>query len=371
MRFLHISDLHIGKRIHNKDLIEDQRAVLRQIPEMVKEYGCDAVLIAGDIYDRSQPSEKAIALVDAFLRDLSATGKHIYMISGNHDNQAQVSYLSGILQRSGIYTSVPVSLRPQKYTETDSYGEIDIYLLPFLRLSAINRLFPDDPSQTLEEAVSMLLKSYDIDPKRRNVLVCHQFIRGASKGGSEEMSIGGLEEISSSLLQVFDYAALGHIHAPQRAGSESIQYCGSLLKYHFDECDQKKGALIVDVMEKGALEVKKVPFVPLHDMRRIKGRFSDIMEHQPSEDYIEVILEDENMLSDARGALQAVFPNLLSLRLERKAAGGVPEAVMEPEEDSLLDHFRNFYRLQHDGREASEKAVKAVTDILLEMEEGR
>ena len=188
MRFLHISDLHIGKRIHNIDLIEDQRAVLRQIPEMVKEYGCDAVLIAGDIYDRSQPSEKAIALVDAFLRDLSATGKHIYMISGNHDNQAQVSYLSGILQRSGIYTSVPVSLKPQKYTETDSYREIDIYLLPFLRLSAINRLFPDDPSQTLEEAVSMLLKSYDIDPKRRNVLVCHQFIRGASKGGSEEMS---------------------------------------------------------------------------------------------------------------------------------------------------------------------------------------
>ena len=369
MRFLHISDLHIGKRISNVDLYEDQKFVLDQIVDMVTEYDCDAVLIAGDIYDRTQPSERAIGMVDSFLRDLSDTGKHIYMISGNHDNQAQISYLSGILERSKIFVSDRLQDAPQRYTETDEYGDIDIYLLPFVRVSQVNRAFPEADAKNIEEAYSYMIGSYDIDAGRRNVIVSHQFIRGASKGGSEEMSIGGLEEISSSVLDPFDYAALGHIHAPQKVGRDGIQYPGSLLKYHFDETDQVKGALIVDLKEKGEVSVRKVPFKTLHDMRRLTGKLSEIMAMGPSDDYIEAVLTDEGLLLDAGGSLRTVFPNLLSVRRESREYSQEIEELQDIKEDDLEEHFRNFYSMQHDGREPSEKQMQMIRDALSGLED--
>jgi exonuclease SbcD len=238
-----------------------------------------------------------------------------------------------------------------------------------VRISQVNRAFPEADARTLEEAYSYVIDSFGVDRSRRNILVSHQFIRGAVKGGSEEMTIGGLEEIDSRILDPFDYAALGHIHAPQRAGRDGIRYSGSILKYHFDETDQEKGALIVDILEKGNVKIEKVPLRPMRDMRRIRGRFRDLQDLPGSDDYIEAILEDEELIMDARGSLSTVFPNIISVKRAERSAGRDIEEVSDPEKDSIEDHFRTFYMMQHDGKEPDDRQMALIRDTLRKMEE--
>ena len=370
MRFLHISDLHIGKRMHNVDITEDQKYVLSQIPDMVRKYSCDAVLIAGDIYDRSQPSERAIRLVDSLLRDLSETGKPVYMVSGNHDNPAQISYLSELLEKSDIFVSDRLTEKPQVQKMTDEFGEINIYLVPFIRPSMINAIFPEANVSSYEEAFKVLLDSYDIDMNSRNVLIAHQFIKGASMGGSEEMSIGTLEDISAEVVSDFDYCALGHIHAPQKVGSDRVRYCGSIMKYHFDEYRQKKAALLVDLKEKGNISVEEIPFSFLRDVRRLEGKFDELMRMPRSDDYIEAILTDDNLLMDARSSLSEIFPNLLSIKFRSRVYGEyAAEAKVYEEDMGLLDHFDAFYKQQHGGEEPSENMMEIMKKTITKMEE--
>lgn len=371
MRFLHISDLHIGKRIYNIDLIEDQQHLLDQICGMAQEHACDAVLLAGDVYDKAQPSAQAIAMVDAFLSGLSALGIPVYVISGNHDNPAQISYCASILRQGNIFVCEQFDGRLQKFTVQDDYGPVDIFLLPFIRPTHVRRFFPQENIRDYQDAVRVVLEHADICQQHRSILVAHQFIAGAAVCESEELSIGGLEQISVRLFEPFCYTALGHLHSPQSMLDGRVRYCGSMLKYSFDERNQHKGALLVDLDGDGKVEVQKLPFIPLRDVREVKGTLEELIQLPYSEDYIQAVLTDEMLPMDARGSLRITFPNLLYLKMQNARLGQqTEEIVMEADEKkSPLEHFCDFYQKQNNGVQPDARRVALMRQALQEVEE--
>ena len=371
MRFLHIADLHLGKQLNDLSLLADQEFVLDQIVSIAEEERADAVLIAGDVYQRSSPQAEAMALFDSFVSRLVRLGKKVFVISGNHDSALRISYFSSLVRSSGVYVSEAFEGRMQNVALNDADGEIVVWLLPFLRPSRVKRWLPEEKITTCQEAVQAVLRHTDIDTRKRNVLLCHQFITGSETSDSEEMTVGGLDNIDASVFDAFDYVALGHIHKPQKVLRESLRYAGSPLKYSFSEALHKKSAAIADIREKGDVTVRTVPLYPLHDLRRIEGTMDSLMRLPYSEDYLWITVHDELVPPDARVTLSVNFPNMMKFSVSNSRTKYDVDvlAAQSMENKTVLELFTDFYRLQNNDAEPGEAHRKVLEKVLRELEE--
>lgn len=381
MRFFHISDLHIGKHLHYYDMKEDQKYILSQVIQAAETMRPDAIVIAGDIYDRSVPSADAVALFDWFLTELSSIRPAIpvLIIAGNHDSAERLDYASSILGRQQIYIAgmppVKENEKIRKVTLSDEYGDVCFYLLPFIKPGYVRLVFPEgEAPEDYDGAVRKLLEREEIDPSVRNVIVSHQFYTAAGvpplEGGSESVRVGGLDNVDISALGGFDYCALGHIHRRQQVGEGSAWYCGTLLKYSVSESNDDKFLTMVELREKGQFPIRtEIPLTPLRDIRVVKGSMEEVLagaDEKSRQDYVSVTLTDKAALYEPMARLEKVFPYLLEMRMENLAAG--PEPAREVQDLDLTDPlevFKQFFSEMHD-RPMDEEEQNIMRDILKE-----
>lgn len=321
MKLFHLGDLHIGKRVNGFSLLEDQRYILEVILQLVRRHQPDGVLIAGDIYDKSVPGIEAVQLFDWFLTGLVECRVPVYFISGNHDSAERLAFAADLLKESGVYVSALYPEGTQGICCQDEYGEYCIYLLPFLRPAYVRNAYPQETAEGYPEALRVAVGKLGMDPRKRNILVAHQFVAGAAVSDSEELSVGGLDQIGCDVFDGFDYVALGHIHRPQNAGKTGgkiLRYCGSPLKYSFSETEEKS-VTVVELKEKGTAPViTLLPLKPKRDMRRLRGTYEELTlrenyEGTNTEDYIQITLTDEEDIVDAAAKLRIIYPNLMQL----------------------------------------------------------
>lgn len=367
MRFLHLSDLHIGKRLNEFSLLEDQAYILGQILEITKSEQPDGVLIAGDVYDKAAPSAEAVGLFDDFLTRLSRSGTAVFLISGNHDSPERIAYGSRILDRCRIYLSPLYEGKTEPVILKDEIGEVAVYLLPFLKPAMLRRFWPEEEIGSYTDALRLAVGAMDISPSRRNILVAHQFVTGASRCESEEVTIGGLDNVDASVFAAFDYVALGHIHSPQSIG-ETIRYCGTPLKYSFSEAGQEKSVTVVELSGKGSLQLRTIPLKPLHDLRELRGRYEELTarsfyEGTPTEDYLHIVLTDEEDILGAAEKLRTIYPNLMKLSYDnrRTRSDRVLESASGVEEKSPLELLSELYRLQNNQKMSEEQQTYAAS----------
>lgn len=357
MKLFHISDLHIGKQLHGYSLIEDQREILNEILRLITEYHPQALLIAGDVYDRAVPSAEAVEVLDEFLTRLSRlTWLETFIISGNHDNDRRLDFGGRILKNCHIHIS---SIAPDEQNPTiakevlmDEHGTVSIYLMPFLKPSYVKSLYPENNIETYEDAVGAVLEHAGINKNERNVLVAHQLFSGhgqdVEESASESFRVGGQDNIDVRILQDrFDYAAFGHLHAPQKAGKTCYRYSGSPLKYSISEEHQKKGISVVTLGKKGEVETSVLPLIPKREVRSVRGTLTEICQEASGkgcEDYVAVTLTDEEELYDAGHVLKQVYPNLLFWQVDNSRTR---HEIHEIEEivtlDAPIEAFAAFY----------------------------
>lgn len=359
MRLLHCSDLHIGKRVNGFSMLEDQRHILAQILAVAAREAADAILIAGDIYDKTIPSAEAVELFDWFLTRLTEQGKPVFFLSGNHDSPERLDYASRILQNQQVYIAGSYHGTALTHTLSDEYGPVHVHLVPFLKPGIVNGALQTH-CESYQEAMEEVLRELPVRPDERNILVAHQFITAGGvspeQSDSELISLGGVDQIDVSVFDGFDYVALGHIHGPQRIGRDTVRYSGSPLKYSFSECRHQKSVCLVELREKGIVSVRLIPMHPLLDMRKIRGRLEELLSEEVAaladrNDYLHVTLTDEDTILDAIGKLRRIYPNVMQLEFENKRSQDseeygffTQEAVEERSMDSL---FSEFYQNQN------------------------
>ena len=345
MKFLHISDLHLGKRVNEFSMTEDQRYILARILDVAREESPDGVLIAGDVYDKPVPSAEAVELFDGFLTDL-ARMTEVFVLSGNHDSPERIAFGGRIMGASGVHLSPVYSGTLAPVTLKGDIGEVAVYMLPFVRPAHVRRFHPDEDIKTYTDAVRVALAHADETSAERRVLVAHMFVTGASRTDSEDISVGGADNVDVSALAGFDYVALGHIHRPQNV-APGVRYSGSPLKYSFSEISDKKSVTVVELGGKGKVSVRTVPLTPLRDLKEIKGTYAELTARDSYEgttyrdDYMHIILTDEDDVPEALGKLRVIYRNLMKLeyRNSRTSALGrvtAPEAVRERTPAQLL-----------------------------------
>ena len=382
MRFFHLSDLHIGKHLHYYNLKEDQMHILNEIISYAKEIHPEAIVIAGDIYDKSVPSAEAVTIFDDFLTELSEIRPEIpvMIISGNHDSAERLSYAGGILKKSQIYVAgnVPGSKEEylQKITLKDEYGEMDFYLLPFMKPSYVKKVFDEVP-ESYTEAVKMILERENIDKTRRNVLVSHQFYtNGGEKPetcDSESISVGGIDNVDISAIEQFDYVALGHIHRAQTVGKDSIRYCGTPLKYSVSEANHEKCLTMVTLKDKeDTPEITKLPLHPLHDVRKKKGKLEEILNgatEDDRQDYVSITLTDEIEPYRPKERLENVYERILEIRIDNTRTRN--KLLDYEEEEISMDPFEVFGKFfeEMQGRLLSEEECVFMEKIFEQEEE--
>ncbi len=431
MKLLHISDLHIGKRVNEFSMIEDQKYILRQILTIADQQQADGVMIAGDIYDKPVPSAEAVQVFDWFLTELADRGKKVYAVSGNHDSAERIAFGAQLMRGRGVYVSPVYRGETAKYTLTDAYGEMNIYLLPFIKPAVVrhalegltdtdadftqeevlsdaaekekpSKVLPgscyeteksskvssescyekEKPSKVSSEscyekekpskvspesyydAVKIAIERMNVDTSKRNILIAHQFVTGAGRCDSEEVSVGGLDNVESEVFDAFDYVALGHIHSPQFIKRETLRYCGTPLKYSFSEADQEKSVTLVEFAEKGNIQLSTVPLVPLRDMRRIRGTYLEVTartfyQEFNTEDYVQVTLTDEEDIPDGLQKLRIIYPNLMRLEYDnsRTKQSHMIERAEDIEQKSEQELFAEFYELQNNQPMNAEQAA--------------
>lgn len=372
MKLIHLSDLHLGKRVYEYSMTEDQEYILRQIIGIIDSEKPDGVIIAGDIYDKSVPPAEAVTLFDSFLSELCRRNVRVFCISGNHDSPERIAFGSKIMDGNGIYMSPVYNGRIQPISLQDDYGEVNIYMLPFIKPVHVRHIFDDDKIVTYNDAVSRAVKEMDIDTDKRNILITHQFVTGAVRTESEEMSVGGTDNVDVSLFDKFDYVALGHLHAPQNCGKSNVRYCGTPLKYSFSEAQNKKSVTIVEMSEKGDTTYRTAELVPLRDMKEIKGKYSEITRMDYyfgttfQEDYLHITLTDEQDIPDAAGKLRAIYHNLMKLDYDnlRTRTDNTISAVNNIEQKTPIELFAEFYKLRNNAEMNEEQ--KAYVKKLIE-----
>ena len=371
MRFLHLADLHLGKQMCDVSLLEDQEFILDQILSVAESERTDAVLIAGDVYQRSSPQAEAMALFDRFVSRLVDMGQKVFIISGNHDSAQRISYFSSLLRTSGVYVSEAFDGTLQRVELRDTDGALDVWMLPFLRPSQVRRFLPEFPIATGQDAVAAVLQGADLDSSRRNILLCHQFITGSETSDSEEQTVGGLDSIDASVFDAFDYVALGHIHKPQKIRRETLRYAGSPLKYSFSEASHKKSVSVVNLLEKGEVSVRTVPLYPLRDVRTLEGTLEELMRLPYSEDYLWITLRDELVPPDARVTLSVNFPRMMKFSvMNSKTKYDLNVAALQQMENRTVSElFADFYRLQNNDRAPDEAHMREIEKVLKELEE--
>lgn len=354
MKFIHLSDLHFGKKIKENSLQEDHLFILKEIIEIIKDEKPDAVLISGDVYDRSLPSVEAVTLFDDFITKLSLMKIPVLIISGNHDSAERLTFASRLLKNNRIFISRKYDGKAECVVLNDEYGEVNFYLLPFIKPAIVQQFYLDDKIESYTDAVRTAIKNMNVDFSKRNVLLSHQFVTGSQRSDSEELSVGGLDNVDSEVFKDFDYVALGHLHGPQTAGSEKIRYCGSPLKFSFSEVNQKKGLLVVELDENGFKSCRAVPLVPMRDMRKITGKYDELLlkknyENMNLEDFIHITLTDEDEIPDAFYKLRTIYKNLLTLEYDNLRTKSDSRFIPADSIKNLspLERFDCLYEMQN------------------------
>ena len=325
MKFFHLADLHLGKRVNGFPMIEDQKIILDQILELADTEHPDAVVIAGDVYDKSIPSVEAVNLMDDFLVELVRRKLQVFVISGNHDSAERVSYGGRVMEQSGIHISPRISgCGPIRLD--DQYGPLYIYLIPYIHPSVVREAYPEEKVTDWTQAMEVLIRNAHVDPAARNIAVAHQYVTASGvrpeECDSEQKHIGGLDNVDYSVFDAFDYVALGHLHGPQRIGRDTVRYAGSPLKYSFSEEKHKKSVTLVEIKEKGQVEYRQLPLVPARDFKTLRGTFSEVMSPGftaplSAEDYYRIILTDEQDVDQALARLRKYFyKNLMDLEYD-------------------------------------------------------
>lgn len=355
MKFLHLADLHLGKRVNGFSMLEDQAHILRQILAILDDEQPDGVLIAGDVYDKSVPPVEAVELLDGFLTELCARGVQVLLISGNHDSPERLAFGGRVMDSCGIHISPVYDGAVAPVTLHDELGPVHIWLLPFVKPAHVRSWFPDADIESYTDAVAEAVAHMDVDTAARNVLVTHQFVTGGARSGSEELSVGGTDNVDSGVFAPFDYVALGHLHGAQHIGRETIRYAGSPLKYSFSEARQHKSVTVVTLGEKGDVQVRTAALTPLRELREIRGSYDELTarsfyEHTTyRSDYLHLILTDEQDVFDAMSRLRTIYPYLMTLDYDNartRAAGGM-SVPAETERRTPLELFEALYQRQN------------------------
>lgn len=375
MKFIHLSDLHLGRYLGDFDLIDDQRYMLDQIIEIIRQKSVDAVLIAGDVYDKSVPSEAAMNLLDYFLRKLAENKVKTYMISGNHDSDDRLNYGSNLFQVNDIYISSVFDGTLHRYSLTDEYGSVNVYLLPFVKASQVRHFFENDKIETYEDAVRVIIDHTDIDVNERNVIVAHQFVAGIGQnpdmGGSEGMAVqnvGLVESIGYSTFDKFDYVALGHIHSPQSIGRKGVRYAGSMLKYSLKEAHNNKSVPIVTMGEKNQIDIELVPLKPKRDVIHIQGKLKEILKSPESaENYMYITLTDEELVNNVMNIVQDVYPYTIKIDYDNSHTRAIEQDSISGliENKSFTDIIKDFYN-QIYGYDISEEEMRIMREVAME-----
>ena len=380
MKLIHLSDLHLGKRVNEFSMIEDQKYILNEILEIIDQEVPDGILLAGDLYDRPVPSAEAVQLFDSFLTRLAKRKIPVYAISGNHDSAERIAFGAHIMSGSGICMSPVYDGKTAKYCLTDSYGEVWVHLLPFIRPVTVRHALEGEEGveeiRTYQEAVQAAVAHMEIDKSKRNVLLAHQFVVGAMRCDSEEINVGGIDQIEVYVFSDFDYVALGHIHSPQNVGGQKIRYCGTPLKYSFSEAGQQKSVTIVELWEKGTLDVREIPLKPLRDMRKLKGTYMDLTslsnyQDTNTDDYVQITLTDEEDIVDAMQKLRTIYPNLMRLEYDNRRTRENQEitSIKQAKQKSELEYFEEFFELQNnqpmneEQRKFSEELIRKLQEV--------
>lgn len=377
MKLIHLSDLHIGKRLHEVSFLDDQRYILSQILTIIENESPDAVLIAGDVYDKSIPAAEAVTLFDEFLTHLAGKKTQVFIISGNHDSPERLSFGSRIMDMTGIHIS-PVydkeSVKP--FVLEDGFGKCNIYMLPFIKPAHVRRFFEDTEIESYTDAVKCAVDAMNVNTSERNVLITHQFVTGGEHSESEEVSVGGTDNVDASVFESFDYVALGHLHGPQSIGRETVRYCGTPLKYSFSEEKHTKSVTIVEMREKGSTSVRTVDLVSMRELVTVKGKYMDVVDSKFREnlnpnDYYRVILTDEDDVPEAASRLRAVYKNLLDLSFDNSRTRSI--AIIGDSGDaqtkSEIQLFEELFAKQN-GKEMSEEQKALAMAIIEEVLEG-
>ena len=377
MRLIHLGDLHLGKSLVDFDLIEDQKYILDRILETADQYKVDGILIAGDVYDRAIPSEAATNLLDYFLRNLAERKVKTFMISGNHDSDDRLGYGSSLFESNQIYISAQFDGQLYKKTVSDEYGEVNIYLLPFVKASQVRHFFPEEKIENYDAAVRTILQHADIDFEKRNVIVAHQFVAGLGSdpelGGSEgagTQSVGLVEKIGYDCFDGFDYAALGHIHSPQSVGRDEVRYSGSPLKYSLSEVNNDKSVPMITLGEKGEVKIELLKLRPLRDMRHLKGPIDKLLDPanvSGQDDFIYATLTNEEIINDAMGIMQQVYPNTVRIDYDNSHTRELDriDITAVTTQKSFDELIGDFYGKMY-GCEISEEELQVMKEIAKE-----
>ena len=356
MKLFHLSDLHIGKRVNEFSMIEDQKYILKRILDLAEEEKPDGIILAGDIYDKQIPSAEAVQVFDEFITRLAGRSIPVFIISGNHDSAERLAFGGRLLNSRGIYLSPVYDGSVTKIPLKDQYGTVWIHLLPFIRPSTVRHVFENEADLVtdVQTAAETVIRHMEIDLKDRNILVAHQFVTGASRCESEDVQVGGLDNIDAAVFTPFDYTALGHIHSPQNVGTDRVRYCGTPLKYSFSEVDQEKSITVVELEKKGTVRTSLLPLKPLRDMRKLRGTYLELTDRSfyrdmNREDYIQVTLTDEDDVPDGLQKLRVIYPNIMQLLYDNQRTKTTQEvdAAQAVEKKTEMELFYEFYELQN------------------------
>lgn len=375
MKIMHLSDLHIGKKVNEYSMLQDQIYILKEILRIIDNEKVETVIIAGDVYDRSLPPNEALELFDEFLYQLSSRNVNVFVISGNHDSPERISYGGRMMTENKIFLSPVYDGNVKPISLNDEYGKVNFYMLPFVRPADIRRYFPDENIENYTDAVKLAIDNMNVDFSERNILVTHQFVTGAELSESEDIIVGGTDNVSGEVFDGFDYVALGHIHREQTVGKDNIRYCGTPLKYSFSEAKHIKSVTILDFKDKENIEYSKIPLTPLRDMREIRGTYDELTlksnyENTNVDDYLHITLTDEEDIPDAIGKLRSIYPNIMKLDYDnlRTRGSGIVDAIENIESKSPFELFADLFKQQNnqDMSEEQEEIMRNLIDKIWE-----
>ena len=377
MKLIHLSDLHLGKRVNEFSMTEDQKYILNQIVTIVGEEQPEAVLIAGDVYDKSVPSAEAVELFDEFLVQLANQKTQVFIISGNHDSAERLAFAGRLIDAAGIHLSPVYRGEVTPFPLKDEFGTVDIYMLPFVKPVNVRRFFPEEEITSYEDALHAAIHAMQVDEKNRSILITHQFVTGAATSDSEELSVGGTDQISAEVFETFDYVALGHLHRPQNV-KEGIRYCGTPLKYSFSVVNDAKSVTVLELKEKGDLSLREIPLVPLHEMKEIKGTYTDLtfkgyydLHPELKDSYLHITLTDEEDVPDAAAKLRVIYPLLMKLDYDNTRTRNQQRvtALSEVEKKTPMELFGAFFEMQN-GQEMNAEQKQMMETLIEKIWEG-
>ena len=381
MKFIHLGDLHIGKRVNDFSMIKDQEYILNQIIDIANVNKVDAIFIAGDVYDKAVPAAEAVTLFDDFLTRLANLNIEVYIISGNHDSAERLAFAGSLIQKAGVYVAPVFNGEVTNHTYIDEYGEVCIYMLPFIKPIHVKKYCcNDDVDNDNEEdnndivsynaAYKIVMNKINLDTTKRNIILAHQFVTGAVTCDSEELALGGMDNISVDNFEGFDYVALGHIHSPQKIIKDTIRYSGTPLKYSLSEINHNKTVTIVEIKQKDNIDIQQISLEPLHDMRHIKGTYEEVTfrdnyKDTDTDDYVYITLTDEDDIPDAVSRLRAIYPNIMKLDYDniRTRGNNEIEATSSVEEKTPMELFSMLYKMQN-NQDMTQKQEEFLSELI-------